>query len=74
LSKLGPGRFLETYLKILKLYVLKLRIEAEIAIEKGTVKVIKSWGNCRFIAQRIVTLITPDYEENVNPLDELVQH
>ncbi|KAI8623942.1 hypothetical protein F5Y19DRAFT_481082 [Xylariaceae sp. FL1651] len=73
LGKLGPSRFRENYRRILKSYVLKLRIEARTALEKDTVKVIESRGNRRSIAKQIINLLTPKTEEHVKPLDELTQ-
>lgn len=73
LRKIGPSRFLENYRRILKAYVLKLRLEARTALEKDTVKVIESRGNRRSIAKQIVDFIALENEENVKPLVELAQ-
>jgi hypothetical protein len=71
LGKLGPSRFLENYRRILKTYVLKLRVEARTALEKDAVKVIESRRNRRSIAKHIIALLAPESEETLKPLDEL---
>jgi hypothetical protein len=73
LGKLGPSRFLKNYRRILKTYVLKLRVKARTALEKDTVKVIESRRNCRSIAKQVITLLAPENEKNVKPLDELAR-
>jgi hypothetical protein len=73
LEKLGPSRFLENYRRILKAYVLKLRVEARTALEKDTVKVIESRGNRRSIAKQIMTFIASEGQEGVKPLGELAK-
>ncbi|KAG4429355.1 hypothetical protein IFR05_015162 [Cadophora sp. M221] len=71
LEKLGAKRFQENYRRILKLYVLKLRNEAQTALEKDTVRVLKSRPNRLSIAQRIVALMQEDGDDNSKPFDEL---
>ncbi|KAL4947836.1 hypothetical protein BDW69DRAFT_189826 [Aspergillus filifer] len=72
LKKLGVKRFRENYRRILKYYVLKLRPEAYSAIEKDIVRVLKSRLNRISIAERILSLIQEEKENNVKPLDELI--
>ena len=73
LGKLGPSRFLENCRRILKTYVLKLRVEARTALEKDAIKVIASRRNRSSIAKQIMTLLAEENEENVKPLDRLVE-
>jgi hypothetical protein len=63
LEKLGTGRFVDNYRKILKIYVLKLKEEAQTALEKDAVKVIEDRKNRRFIALEIMAHVMPEIND-----------
>ncbi|USP77053.1 hypothetical protein yc1106_04327 [Curvularia clavata] len=60
LEKLGTARFIENYRRSLKVYVLKLKEEAQTALEKDTVKVIENRGNRTSIALQFVDHLGPE--------------
>jgi hypothetical protein len=69
LKKLGPKRFQQNYRRILKVYVLRLQIEAQTAVQKDIIRVLKSRFNRTSMAQRIIDLIQEDKDDSAKPLN-----
>ena len=63
LKKLGANRFVNNYRRILKMYVLKLKDEAQTALEKDAVKVIENHENRRSIALEIAAHVIPEADD-----------